>query len=139
MDKLKADRNRAITNPLAKPTDKTNLIVKSSAGDKSGNTNDNEKASAKKSLKVTGLKIKRVKRAFVLTWKKNGNAGKYEIAYKKKGGKSYKRLKTVKTARLKTGKLKKNKYYYFKVRAVGKVNGTTYYGNWTKAKKGKCM
>ncbi len=138
MDKLKADRNRAITNPLAKPTDKTNPIVKSSAGDKSGNTNDNEKASAKKSLKVTGLKIKRVKRAFVLTWKKNGNAGKYEIAYKKKGSKSYKRLKTVKTARLKTGKLKKNKYYYFKVRAVGKVNGTTYYGNWTKAKKGKC-
>ena len=138
VDKIKADKNTAITNPLAKPTDKANPIVKTPAGDKTGNTTENEKANRKKSLKIAGLKIKRVKRAFVLTWKKNGNAVMYEIAYKKKGSKSYKRLKTVKATRVKTGKLKKNKYYYFKVRAVGKVNGSTEYGGWTTAKKVKC-
>ena len=127
-----------LTNPLAKPTDKANPIVKTPAGDKTGNTTENEKAIGKKSLKITGLKIKRVKRAFVLTWKKNGNAVMYEIAYKKKGSKSYKRLKTVKATRVKTGKMKKKKYYYFKVRAVGKVNGSTEYGGWTTAKKVKC-
>ena len=63
-------------------------------------------------------------------------AKSYQIAYKRKGTTKWKTV-TV-SAKSKTIKsLKKGKRYYVKMRAFKKVNGTTYYSAWTKAKLSK--
>lgn len=57
----------------------------------------------------------------------------YQIKYRVKGASKWKTTAT--TARTKTiKKLKKGKRYQIKVRAYKKVNGTTYYGVWSKVK-----
>ena len=69
-----------------------------------------------------------------LSWKKV-NADKIEIFYKI-GKKKYRKLKLVsaKKTSLLTGKLKKGKTYYFRVRAYTK-NGKKVYGSYSKARK----
>ena len=135
VDKIGAGKDKTIVNPLGRPVDKLKEGIKAPA---TGNATGGAKVEKKAVLKITGFKVKRAKRAFVLSWKKVKDGKTYEIVYRQKGNKNFKKLKTVKTCRVKTKKLRKNKYYYFKVRAVGEANGTTYYGNWSGTKKGKC-
>ena len=135
VDKIGAGKDKTIVNPLGRPVDKLKEGIKAPA---TGNATGGAKVEKKAVLKITGFKVKRAKRAFVLSWKKVKDGKTYEIVYRQKGNKNFKKLKTVKTCRVKTKKLRKNKYYYFKVRAVGEANGITYYGNWSGTKKGKC-
>ena len=58
---------------------------------------------------------------------------KYQIKYKMKGSSKWKTV-TTKLQSKTIKKLKKGKKYYFKIRALKKVNGVTYYGKWSKAK-----
>jgi len=82
---------------------------------------------------VTGKKLK-------VTWGKNSKAGGYQIQYSQKKSFSSKITKSnsgaSKISRTLTS-LKKGKTYYVKVRSYKKVNGVTYYSNWStvKAKK----
>ena len=63
-------------------------------------------------------------------------ASTYQIYYKQKGTKTWK--KTTTTAQSKTIKsLKKGKQYYIKVRAYKTVNGSKYYGAWSTTKLSK--
>lgn len=70
--------------------------------------------------KVKGLKVKNVKKKSVkITWKKVTGATGYKVYRKQKNGK-YKLVKTIKknsTVKYINKKLKKNKKYYYKVRA----------------------
>ena len=96
-------------NPLGRPVDKLNEGAKAPAA---GNVTGGDKVEKKAVLKIAGFKVRRAKRAFVLSWKKVKDAKAYEIIYRQKGNKNFKKLKTVKTCRVKTKKLRKNKYYY---------------------------
>lgn len=79
-----------------------------------------------KSLSCGTLKVKTKKSA-----SKYG-AAYFQIAYKKSGG-SWKYVKS--TTASKTLSVKEANTYYVKVRAVRKVNGKTYNGNWSKTYK----
>ncbi len=75
-----------------------------------------------------------------VSWKKASKVSGYQIRYSAKS--SMKSSRTAKAAGAgKSGitlkKLKKGKKYYIQVRAYQKVNGTTYYGNWSGKKKVK--
>ncbi|MCB6993071.1 leucine-rich repeat protein [bacterium 210820-DFI.6.37] len=82
--------------------------------------------------KVTGVKAKKGGvRKIKVTWKKVTGASGYTVARSLKKTKSYKTVKTVKsgkTVKYTTGKLKKGKRYYFKVRAYRSVKGKKVYG-----------
>lgn len=68
--------------------------------------------------------------------KKTTYANQYQVAYKLKGAKKWKTVKTSKQS-LTLKKLKKNKTYYVKVRAIAKTNSGTKYGSYSKAKSVK--
>jgi len=86
--------------------------------------------------KVSGIAAKALGGSKVkVSWSSVTGAAKYQIAKKKKGG-SYSVTTAGSSSRSKTyTKLKKGKYYYFKVRAVKTVDGSTYYGSWSTVKK----
>ena len=70
-----------------------------------------------------------------LTWDKVKNAEKYQIYYSTNGGK-YKKLATVSGSKTSYTNSKldfKKNDYKFKIRAYDKVDGTTYYGSYSKA------
>jgi len=69
-----------------------------------------------------------------ITWKNVKYATKYQVYRKIKGGK-WKRIATTKALSYIDKKSKKNKTYYYKVRAYRKYSGNIYYGNYSKAKK----
>ncbi len=113
----------------------------------SSNVNSNENknqtntgtGTASKLGKVTSLKAKNVKGKKVkLTWKKIAAATGYQVMYgqNKKMSKGKKTTK-VKKATKQIKKLKKNKTYYFKVRAYRVSQGSTTYGAWSAVKKVK--
>lgn len=82
--------------------------------------------------KVTNLKVKnKKKRKAVITWKKVKNASGYQIYRATKKNGKFKKVKTVKGNRVvkyTNTKLKKNKKYYYKVRAYRTVKGKKVYG-----------
>lgn len=85
---------------------------------------------------VTGLKVKNSsKKSAKITWKKVSGASGYVVyrGTKKKG--KYKAIKTLKKGSIKSytnKKLKKNKKYYYKVRAYKKVGKKKVYANYSK-------
>ena len=100
----------------------------------------------KKPEKVTNVKVKYSKKKKIadISWKKvKNNATGYEIEMATKLCKcdeqhSFKKIKTVKnfnSVKYKKRNLKKNKTYYFRVRAYNKVNGKTVYGEYGAIKK----
>lgn len=95
------------------------------------------KPSKVKSFKAKNIKSKKVK----LTWKKVKNVSGYQIVYarNKKFTKNKKTVKVKKASITKKTikKLKKNKTYYFRVRAYKKVNKQLVYGTWSKVRKVK--
>ena len=73
------------------------------------------------------------------SWKKVKNASGYQITYAL-NSRFTKRKKTIKASKASAtkkviSKLKKNKKYYFKVRAYKKVNGANIYSDYSKVKK----
>ena len=81
--------------------------------------------------------VKAGKKKITVKWKKlGGGSQSYQIYVLKKGTKKAKYYtsngssKTIK-------KLSKKKYYYTKIRSYKKINGKTYYGAWSNAKKVK--
>ena len=91
-------------------------------------------------VKLAKAKIKSVKaakKAFTAKWKAVKNADGYQISYKV--GKKTKKatVKGAKKLSKKVKKLQSKKKYTVKVRAYKKVDGTKYYGGWSKAKKVK--
>lgn len=84
--------------------------------------------------KVTGLKVKKGRRKFTVTWKKTKGATGYQVYTKVfvKGIKTkYNKAKTLKSRKYKRGMLVKGMKYGFKVRAYKKVNGKKVYGPFT--------
>lgn len=88
----------------------------------------------KKTVKVTIPKTKYTISNIVS--KKTKYATQYQVAYKLKGAKKWKTVKTSKQS-ITLKKLKKNKTYYVKVRAIAKTNSGTKYGSYSKAKSVK--
>lgn len=73
-----------------------------------------------------------------LAWEKVSKATGYEIYQSIKGGRDYKKIKTIKKNKVvtyKTKTLKTKKTYYFKIRTYRKVSGKVYYGGFSKIKK----
>jgi len=100
------------------------------------NTRSGKVISSNKPAKVSKVTLKNVKtRKMKVTIRKVKNATGYQIKYST--NKSFSKSKTVKTSKTSYTfkKLKKGKYYYIKVRAYRKVNGTTYYGPYSAVKK----
>lgn len=62
------------------------------------------------------------------------NVTAYQFAYKQKGKKKW-TIKTAKTQTKTIAKLKNNKTYLLKARTYKKIDGKTYYGEWSAAKK----
>ncbi len=72
-----------------------------------------------------------------LTWKKSTKATGYQVYRSTKRNKGYQKVKTIrnrKTISYKTGKLKKKKTYYFKIRTYKKVGTKVYYGKFSNVK-----
>lgn len=86
---------------------------------------------------VKNLKSSAVKTTTLnLSWSKVSGATSYEI-YRSTDGKSYKKIKSVnsKTTSFKDSGLKKDKKYYYKVRACRKADSKTYYGDYSSVLK----
>ena len=141
VEKIKADKDKekAVQNPLSKPADKLNANGAAAKSPEGGNVADadrvTKKVIKKSDLKISRLKIKKLNRAFVLSWKKVPDAQNYQVMYRRKGDRKYRKLKTVVSAYAKTGRLKKGAYYYFRVRAAYSSDGSIYKGSWKKSGK----
>lgn len=87
----------------------------------------------------TKVRIKKAKsqkrRRATVTWKKSTGAKSYQLAYRRKGSKRWKKV-TVKGTTKKLKGLSRTRYYV-KVRGVRKVKGKTYHGSWSKRKSFK--
>jgi len=87
------------------------------------------------------IKTKNIaKRKAKVTWKKINGAVGYEVYRSTKKTKGFKKVKTVKsgsTVKYTSGKLKKGKTYYFKVRAYKVYKGKKIYSKYSKVKKVK--
>ena len=106
----------------------------------SNNGNQNPQQTVKKPGKVKITKAKNVKtKKLTVKWKKISKAKGYQIqiAYNKKFTKG-KKTKTLSKTTYSFKKLKKNKYYYVRVRAyVYNSNHKKVYGSWSAVKKVK--
>lgn len=120
VDLSKQDTTQAPANPTTEKPATTTVINKVTTAVK-------EKLS-----KVTKLKVKnKKKRKAVITWKKVKNASGYQIYRATKKNGKFKKVKTVKgngVVKYTNTKLKKNKKYYYKVRAYRTVKGKKVYG-----------
>ncbi len=98
------------------------------------NGTENNVATSKPS-KVKALKVKGKKKSFRATWEKQSGISGYQIQYAKdRKLKKGKKSKFLKKNKLTIKKLKKNKKYYFRVRAYKTENGKKVYGKWSKVK-----
>ena len=94
---------------------------------------------AEKIASVEGLKIKAnssaKKGSITVKWTATGNdehVEKYQVYKSTKAQKGYKKaITTTKTSFKNTKNLKKGTRYYYKVRAIVVVDGTTYYSDWS--------
>ena len=87
--------------------------------------------------KVTLRSVKAGKKKAKIKWKKIASATGYQIYYSRKPSSGFKKLKTLRKAKIVTlmkKGLKSKKKYYFKVRAYRKAGGKTYYGPFSKVK-----
>lgn len=91
-------------------------------------------AATTKPGKTTMKKAKAGKKKAAIRWKKVRGADNYQIYRSVKKNGSYKKVKTVsgKSTTWTNKKLKKGKRYYYKVRAVKYLNGSPYYGAFSK-------
>lgn len=85
-----------------------------------------------KTIKVTVPKTKYKANNIVST--KTKNATNYQVAYRVKGAKKWKTVKTGGKQTITLKKLKRNKTYQVKVRAIAKTNSGTKYGTYSKIK-----
>ncbi len=86
---------------------------------------------------VKSFKAKKKSGKVILTWKKNGKAAGYEIQRSLKKNSGFKRLVFTKknsVVKFTDKKVKKNKTYYYRIRAYVN-NGGKSYGKWSKAVK----
>ena len=126
-----------------KGTGTTTITVTAKATDKY------QKATKKITVKVGKLKsttLSSVKKSgskkLKVAWKKYSNADGYEVQYATKKDFSKSATKSLKVKKAKTTtttikKLKAKRTYYVRVRTYKKVNGKTYYSNWSKVKSQK--
>lgn len=118
-------------------TDSTGVLFTVSG---SNNGNQNPQQTVKKPAKVKITKAKNVKtKKLTVKWKKTSKAKGYQIqiASNKKFTKG-KKTKTLSKTTYSFKKLKKNKYYYVRVRAyVYNSNHKKVYGSWSAVKKVK--
>ena len=91
-----------------------------------------------KKAKVAGLKVTFKKLKATVKWKKTTGVTGYQVVYKLKTAKKWKTLKTTKALKAVTKRLKKGKYYQFKVRTYTIIKGKKVYGSYTKVKTVKC-
>ena len=91
-------------------------------------------AAAKKPGKVTITRAAKLNQMIKVTWKKTKGAPAYQVQYRMSGKKWKTLKKSVKGTRVIAKKLKKGKRYSFRVRTVSRIQGTNYYGKWTKVK-----
>lgn len=120
------------------------IISKGTVTIPSGTDNQNNAPATNVSnIKLSRPSLKSAKnlkgRKVQLTWKKVKNASGYQITYAL-NSRFTKRKKTIKASKASAtkkviSKLKKNKKYYFKVRAYKKVNGANIYSDYSKVKK----
>lgn len=84
--------------------------------------------------KVEKVSVKSSRRRSVnIRFKNVKKADGYQIIYKKKGAKKYKKVSTARASK-KIGNLSSGKKYSFKVRAYKKVKGKRFYGAYSKTK-----
>ena len=102
------------------------------------NTKASKTKTAIKPAKVTKVKLTDKKRKLNVSWKKVSGATGYEVksATNNKFTKNKKTV-TVKKNKITLKRLKSKKKYFVKVRAYKTVNGSTYYGKWSKVVKKK--
>lgn len=105
-------------------------------------TNHRGTYSALVSAKPVPAKVSSVKAArggaqkIKVTWRRTSGASGYTVASSTKASSGYKTVGTIKsggTVKYVTGKLKKGKRYYFKVRAYRTVKGKKIYGSYSSA------
>ena len=96
-----------------------------------------KKAAAKK-YATTGLKVKAKSRKFTVSWNKTKGATGYQVQYKLKAAKKWSALKTTKSLKAVSKKLKKGKKYSFRVRTYTVLSGSKVYGKWSGVKTAKC-
>jgi len=104
-------------------------------GNGTGTSDFSPVVNSKPSLKKATIAVSRKSKKATIKWNKVSGANGYEVfmATSKKG--KYKKIKTIKKGSIKKftkKKLKKNKKYYFKVRAYKNVNGKKVYGSYSK-------
>ncbi|MBR6220958.1 MAG: leucine-rich repeat protein [Clostridia bacterium] len=88
--------------------------------------------------KVSGLKLTAGKQQLTVQWKKTAGVAGYQVAYGLKKSFANAKEATVKkdaTVKKVLKGLKSRKTYYVRVRAWQKVNGKTYWSNWSAVKK----
>ena len=84
------------------------------------------------------LKAKSTKSYVQLTWNAcKADGVKYQVYRSTKSTSGFKKVITTSKTSYKTTKLTKGKKYYFKVRAIKTINGSTYYGHWSNRVTGK--
>lgn len=85
-------------------------------------------------VKITSLKNKKTK-SITVKWKKITGAGGYQLQYSTSSKFKGKKTKNTKSITCLCKKLKKNKKYYFRVRAYRISDKKKIYGCWSKTKK----
>lgn len=96
-----------------------------------------ETVKTKALAKVTNVKIKKAKKARIkISWKNIKGETGYQIARSKYKKKNFKVIKTIKSNKAKsvTIKAKKNRKFYYKVRAYQVTDGGKVYGPWSKVR-----
>ena len=142
---LAEDTTNKPTEPTTEKKDQTTTATKdqttTATKDQTTTATNNKVIERIKTVlsKVTNLKVKNKKnKKAVITWKKVKNADGYQIYRATKKSGKFKKIKTLKGNRVvkyTNTKLKKNKKYYYKVRAYRTVKGKKAYGAFSTTKK----
>ncbi|MCQ4635216.1 RICIN domain-containing protein [Anaerovorax odorimutans] len=88
-------------------------------------------------LAVPTVKVKRGKKRAVVTWSAVSGKSGYQVYRSRTAKGKYKKCKTTASRRYTDKKVKRQKKYYYKVRAYKKVGGKKVYGAFSKAKSVK--
>ena len=97
---------------------------------------DGKKGYKFSNLSAPSVSLSQKSRAATVKWKKASNATSYEIYRSTSKNGAYSKIKTVssKTLSFKNTRLSKGKTYYYKVRAIRKINSTTLYSPYSSVK-----